>query len=122
MTKTTLSTVRILLSHDYCHFEVSKQIEGDNITQVEIDNARKDCQRLADKAVGQYKTAKTEATKSLSSDRERQQLEIEVTGIKQRPEDTWSIYDKAKVKALADYNQDWRYDYMDDEEYEIGNE
>lgn len=119
MSKTTLSTVKVMLSYDYCHFEISKQIEGDEITQSDIDIARKDCQRLADKAVGQYKTAKMEATKATSSSRERQQLEIDVAAIKQKPEEQWSIYDKAKVKALSDYHQDWRYDYMDDENYNI---
>lgn len=122
MTKTTLSTVRILLSYDYCHFEVSKQIEGENITQVEIDKARKDCQRLADKAVGQYKKAKTEASSKLAYSSERVNLEREVTAIKLRDEREWSHLDKAKVKALEDYNQDWRYNYDDDQDYEIGNE
>lgn len=122
MTKTTLSTVRILLSHDYCHFEVSKQIEGENITQVEIDNARKDCQRLADKAVGQYKTAKEKAIKRTGSSYERMQLEKEVQLINMKKEEYLTEEDKAKVKALADYKHQCEYNYMDDDEYEIGNE
>lgn len=108
-----------MLSYNYCHFEVSKQIEGDNITQQDIDNARKDCQRLADKAVGQYQKAKAEQNKIASSTFERQGLEREVLEIKKKAAEEWSIYDKAKVKALEDYNFQERYNYLDDAEYEI---
>jgi hypothetical protein len=127
MSKTTQATVRILISHDYCHFEISKTIQGDDVsngfqndlTQKDIDDARKDCQRLADKAVGQYKKAKTEASSKLAYSSERVNLEREVTAIKLKDEKEWSHLDKAKVKALEDYNQDWRYDYTDDEDYTL---
>jgi hypothetical protein len=122
MSKTTQATVRILISHDYCHFEISKVIEGEDIRLIEIDNARKDCQRLADKAVGQYKKAKTEAAAKMQYSSERVNLEREVIEINKKDPKEWSHLEKAKVKALEDYHQDWRYDYMDDEEYEIGNE
>lgn len=119
MSTTTLATVKVMLSYNYCHFEVSKQIEGDSITQQDIDNARKDCQRLADKAVSQYQKAKTEQSKIASSTYERQGLEREVLEIKKKPAEEWSIYDKAKVKALEDYNFQERYNYLDDDDYEI---
>lgn len=119
MSKTTLATVKVMLSYNYCHFEVSKQIEGDDITQQDIDNARKDCQRLADKAVGQYQTAKAEQNRIAANSYERQTLEREVLQIRAKPQDEWSIYDKAKVKALEDYNFQSRYNYMDDEEYQF---
>lgn len=130
MNKTTQATVRILISHDYCHFEVNKVIEGlvdehgtaMHLTNKEIDDARKDCQRLADKAVGQYKKAKSEAITRTSTSSERINLEREVAEINKRDQQTWSFLDKAKVKALADYNHESYYNYMDDEEYEIGNE
>ena len=54
MSKTTSATVKVMLSHNYCHFEVSKIIEaneGEELTMKEIDTARIDCQKLADKAV-----------------------------------------------------------------------
>jgi hypothetical protein len=127
MSKTTQATVRILISHDYCHFEISKTIQGDDVsngfqndlTQKDIDDARKDCQRLADKAVGQYKKAKAEASNKLAYSSERVNLEREVREIKLKDEKEWSHLDKAKVKALEDYNQDWRYDYTDDEDYTL---
>lgn len=130
MSKTTQATVRILISHDYCHFEISKVIEGmmdDNgtimhVANKEIDDARKDCQRLADKAVGQYKKAKTEAAARIQHSSERYNLEREVAEINKKDSKEWSHLEKAKVKALADYNHESHYNYMDDEEYEIGNE
>jgi len=48
------ASVKIMLSHDYCHFEVSKSTD-DNITDKEINQMRKDVQKLADEAVRQYK-------------------------------------------------------------------
>jgi hypothetical protein len=118
MTKTTQATVKIMISHDYSHFEVSQTIENENgILPNEVDNARKICQRLADKAVGQYKTAKGEAIRQTGSSTEMKQLEIEVAGIKLIPEENRSVLQKAKVKALEDYKFQTRYDYDDDSEY-----
>ena len=119
MSKTTQATVKVMLSYNYCHFEVSKVIEGDDIGQIEIDNARKDCQRLADKAVGQYQKAKTEQASRANISTERYNLEREVAVIRQKDQMTWTVLDKAKVKALEDYNHESNYNYMDDEDYEI---
>lgn len=108
-----------MLSHDYSHFEASITLENDKgLTLKEIDETRKNCQRLADKAIGQYKTAKSEAVKQTATSYERQQLEKEVREIKvNKPEDQWSVLEKAKVKALADYKHQTMYDYNDDDEY-----
>jgi len=119
MSKTTQANVKVMLSYNYCHFEVSKQIEGDNITQQDIDEARKDCQRLADKAVGQYKTAKTEENKRVGNSYERDQLEREVRSIRLKDEKEWTVLDKAKVKALEDYNHTAFYNYDDDDQYNM---
>jgi hypothetical protein len=113
----TKATVRVMLSNDFCHFEESIELTGEDIPLSEIDNARKDCQRLADKAVGQYKTAKAIACKRTTSSYERLQLENEVAAIKQKKEEYLTPDDKAKIKALADYEHRHRYDYDDDIEY-----
>ncbi len=56
------ASVKVMLSYDYSHFEVSMQVENESgLSLKDIDEARKSCQRLADKAVGQYKTAKAAA-------------------------------------------------------------
>lgn len=93
-------------------------LENENgLSLKDIDEARKNCQRLADKAVGQYKTAKAIAGKRTTSSCERMQLEKEVAEIHQKKEEYLTPDDKAKVKALADYNHQHRYDYDDDGEY-----
>jgi hypothetical protein len=113
----TKATVRVMLSHDFCHFEESIELTGEDIPLCHIDNARKDCQRLADKAVGQYKTAKAKAIKRTGNSYERMQLENEVAAIKQKKEEYLTPDDKAKIKALDDYNHQHLYDYDDDIEY-----
>lgn len=115
---TTNATVKVMLSYNYCHFEVSKQIEGSEITNADIDTARKDCQRLADKAVSQYQIAKQYEMKRANISSEKRSLEIEVQMIRQKHESDWTITDKAKVKALEDTNWAAQYDYDDsDDDY-----
>lgn len=115
--KATQATVKVMLSYNYCHFEVSKVLEGDDITNADIDAARKDCQRLADKAVAQYQKAKSEESKRTSNSYERSQLEAEVSRLRQKSESELSPLDKAKIKTLDDYNWDKQYNYDDDENY-----
>lgn len=115
------ASVKVMLSHDYSHFEAAMSLENESgIPLKDIDEARKNCQRLADKAVGQYKTAKLDANKLTATSHERQQLEKEVREIRvNKNEENWSVLEKAKVKALDDYNHQTRYDYNDDGEYDI---
>lgn len=116
-TKRTKATIKVMLSHDYNYFEAQIELSGDNITLAEIDNARKDCQRLCDKAVGQYKKAKSEAIKQTGTNYERQQLRNEVAEIMKKPESQWDLIEKAKVKTLSDYDHQTRYNYDDDGDY-----
>jgi len=113
------ASVKVMLSHDYSHFEASMSLENEEgLSLKDIDEARKNCQRLADKAVGQYKTAKSEANKMTATSYERQQLEKEVREIRvSKGEDEWTVLDRAKVKALEDYQYQTMYDYNDDDEY-----
>lgn len=114
------ATVKVMLSHNYNHFEASIALENeDGVTIEDIDAARKDCNRLCDKAIKQYNQAKVVESKRLSLKSEKYNLEREVAEIKTRDESTWSVVDKAKVKTLADHNWNllWDYDYDDDENY-----
>lgn len=61
----THASVKVMRSHDYCHFEVSLGYDAP-ATLEQIDALRKEAARLADKAVEQYKIAKRAA--SLLSD------------------------------------------------------
>lgn len=114
-TKITTASVKVMQSYNYCHFEASMSLENEEgIENVDIDNARKDCQRLTDKAVKQYQQAKEFESKRANLRSEKSILEREVANIKSMPENTWSVTDKAKVKALADHNWDLQFDYEDD--------
>lgn len=115
------ASVKVMLSHDYSHFEASMSLENESgIPLRDIDEARKNCQRLADKAVGQYKVAKQEAIKLTGTTYERQQLEKEVREIRvNKKEEDWTVLERAKVKALEDYNHQTRYNYNDDDEYGV---
>lgn len=116
-TRRTQATIRVMRSFDFCHFEESITLTGEDITLFEIDNARKDAQRLCDKAVGQYKTAKENEFKRTNNAFEREQLEKEVAEIHKIKEEYHTPEAKAKIKALADYKYRSGYNYDDDDLY-----
>jgi len=109
--------VKIMLSYNYCHFEVCL---GDDTlkTLKEINEMRKDAQRLADEAVRQYKVAKQKASMFDERNIEYKNLKRQVEIIANKPKSEWTVEDKAKVKALADkeYWETRRYDFNDEEE------
>jgi hypothetical protein len=111
------TSVKIMLSYDYCHFEVS--LSADLIGDLkQANDLRKECQRLADEAVRQYKKSKELAQKRIQRLNERDSLEREVNVIKGNiPKNEWSAEQKAKSKALEDeeYWSQFNYAYEDDE-------
>lgn len=117
----TQATVKVMRSHDYCHFEVSLSTSDDPeqtpISLPEIDELRKSAARLADKAVEQYKIAKLWATKNLTTtisakfDRLKKLAEIAM----ETPEPEQMPEERAIIKAMADMRYEARrYDYQDD--------
>ncbi len=115
------ASVKVMLSYDYCHFEISKSTDVD-LTNEEIDAMRKDCMRLADKAVAQYKIAKKQQSIRLARIEERNAMEREVARIESKPECDRTIGELAKLKAFKDRNWEEyisaKYDYQDDWEDE----
>lgn len=117
------ASVKVMLSYDYSHFEVSMTLENDNgLTLKEIDEARKSCQRLADKAVSQYKTAKLMAAKRIDGEYQMKNFEEECKRIQAKDEHDRTLKEIAMLKQYED--EKWReqfyyaYDYDDDENYE----
>lgn len=114
------ASVKVMQSYDYCHFEASMSLANDNgISKEEIDNARKECQRLTDKAVSQFKISKKAAQRDLSQDRNSFLGEIE--RIKRKAEGDRTINELAKLKAYEDNTwqkqfEDRHYDYDDDDD------
>lgn len=123
-TKIKSASVKVMLSYDYSHFEASMALENDNgISVQEIDLARKNCQRLADKAVGQYKTAKAAAASRTDSKYRMQNFEATCKTIELKPEGDRTLNEIAMLKQYKDEN--WRsnfdpyYDYDDDDQYQF---
>lgn len=113
------ASVKVMRSFDYCHFEVAMSIESDNgITNEEVDNTRKDCMRLADKAVDQYKIAKSNAAKRQEGAYYMNNFEDECKRIKAKDPNDRTIGEVAKLKQYEDENWraqfDYDYDYEDD--------
>lgn len=112
------ATVKVMLSHNYNHFEASIALENESgLSFTDIDDARKDCNRLCDRAIIQYQQAKAIENKRVNLKHEKAQLEREVAEIKQRDKETWGVTDKAKVKALEDHNWELKWDYDDEYDY-----
>jgi hypothetical protein len=112
--------VTVMLSHDYCHFEVSLPLPVCEQADAEylqlVDSIRKDAMRLADKAVKQYKIAKANAQKLISEKQSRGYLEQEVKHIREIEENRRTIEQQATLKAYDDkqWQASRRYDYDDD--------
>lgn len=116
------ASVKVMLSYDYSHFEASMQLENDNGLSIkDIDEARKNCQRLADKAVGQYKTAKQMAAKRSDGQYQMQNFESECKKIAAKSEHDRTLKEIGMLKQYEDENWkaqfDYNYDYDDDDNY-----
>lgn len=121
-TKIKTAAVKVMLSYDYSHFEASMSLENDEgITMKEIDEARKNCQRLADKAVYQYKVAKANAANRSDGKYKMASFEQECQRIAKKDEHDRTLKEIAMLKQYQDENWqaqfDYDYDYEDDNEY-----
>lgn len=117
------ASVKVMLSYDYSHFESSMSLENEaGLSMKEINEARKNCQRLCDNAVRQYKKAKEMAALRTNGDFKIRCFEDEVTRIRAKDEQDRTVKEIAIVKQFEDENWrsqfDYDYDYEDDgEEY-----
>jgi hypothetical protein len=110
-----LASVKVMRSHDYCHFEVnlSASIAHDSTEYLQqVDALRKDAARLTDKAVEQYKTARAVREKQNHA---LEKLRWDARHALQTPDSERTPDQQAAIKALRDYNwQANQYDYQDD--------
>jgi hypothetical protein len=126
MSETIVKTasVKVMLSYDYSHFEASMSVENEGGLSIkDIDDARKNCQRLADKAVGQYKTSKSQAAKRVDGEFRIQNFEAQCKAIANKDEHDRTLKEIAMLKQYQDENWraqfDYDYDYDDDNQYGI---
>lgn len=118
------ASVKVMLSYDYSHFEASMSVENESgLTMSDIDEARKKCQRLADKAVGQYKKAKQMASNRSDGEYQMRNFQEQCERIKTKDEQDRTIKEIAMLKQYEDEN--WQanfmydYDYEDDDDYRL---
>ena len=107
------ASIKVMLSYDYCHFEVVLGIQDASLK--EVNELGKDAQRLADERVRQYKKTKAVVERRYLRCNE-EELRADVARVREKPESEWDDYDKAVVRKLADYDywKDREYDYDDD--------
>jgi len=101
--------VKIMLSYDYCHFEICLSSDEDK-TLKEINEMRKQAQRLADEAVRQYIVAKAKAYDELRYG-DPEEFYKEIVKISKIPEPERTPEQKAALKVWEDY----QYNYEDDQ-------
>ena len=106
------ASVKVMRSHDYCHFEVALTSAGtEPIAPESVDELRKTAARLADKAVKQYQQAKSAAMRLES---ERNNLAWRAELAEKTPEAERSPEQKAEIKAYNDIQFAAQFDYQDD--------
>lgn len=110
-------SVKVMRSHDYCHFEVQLGHSGP-ITAEAVDGMRKAAARLADKAVEQYKIAKENADDRRNADYTagNARIKAEADRIREMAETDRSDSEKATLKDYEDavFRAGRSYDYQDD--------
>lgn len=110
-----IASVKVMRSHDYCHFEVCLSSSSANTPEL-VDELRKKAARLADKAVAQYRIAKINASRLLNEKQQRQYLVDRIKHIRETPEGDRTVRDQAELKAFDDaaWEASHSYDYEDD--------
>lgn len=118
------ASVKVMLSYDYSHFEASMSVENESgLSLKDIDEARKSCQRLADKAVGQYKKFKTMAAERTNGEYKMRSFEEECKRIDKKDEHDRTLKEIAMLKQYKE--EAWKeqfeydYDYDDDSDYQF---
>lgn len=118
------ASVKVMLHYDYSYFEASMSLGNDDgISIEEIDNARKSCQRLSDKAVAQYKVSNQKAASHTDNLHKIENFKNQCEKILKKEEGDRTINEIAMIKQ---YQQDnWEsqfydeYDYDDDDKYKL---
>ena len=111
------ASVKVMLSYDYSHFEASMALESeDGVTVSDMDDARKSCMRLCDKAISQYKIAKDLASKRSDGQFRMQNFENECKRILQKPDGDRTLNEIAMLKQYSD--EKWRDRFSYDYDYE----
>lgn len=112
-------SVRVMRSHDYCHFEVVLGYvhePGQRILLSAVDDLRKVAARLVDKAVEQYKVKKIDLYRQENNAQYRDSARPEAQRIEAKPETDRTPEEQALLKRYRDavFEASRGYDYRDD--------
>lgn len=108
------SSVKLMRSYNYCHFEVCLGSDED-MTLAEINEMRKEAARLVDRAVRQYCIAKVELPFNRERALKKDKLKRKVQAIKENfSKSEWTPEQEALVKSLEDADYEEIYNYQDD--------
>lgn len=111
----TTASVKVMRSHDYCHFEVCLGTDLARTAQ-DVDNLRKEAARLADKAVEQYKAARANQAAFDRDSMKAESLKYWHDRALKTPEGERTPDEQAAIKAYTDakFVARRQYDYEDD--------
>ena len=126
LTQTVVGHVKVMRSHDYCHFEIQLPITLSTATADEegtpdqkTDNVRKAAMRLVDKAVEQYKRAKQIEAMEVTEGYRLTDMRLAAAKAEETPESERTPEQQADIKRYADYkywkSRDFEYDYEDED-------
>ena len=118
------ASVKIMLSYNYCHFEVALSSD-DDLSLKDVNGLRKDAQRLADEAVRQFKVGEELARKSINLHITSNECATKLRALKENfPESEWTPQQRAEAKRLGDiihehdYAMHWDYEDEDEQKWE----
>lgn len=113
------ASAKVMRSYDYNHFEVA--VTADVQTMEDVDKLRKDCSKLAEKAVNQFKQYKEFLEWKTDSQYKFKRLCNEVRSIKEIPESEWTPRQKSIVKLHSDVSFEMNREYNYDDYFEYNN-
>ena len=130
--KVKTASVRVMRSYDYCHFEVTLGVNSEeyhSIDLADVNELRKDAQRLVDEAVSQFAKARKYDYAFMDKSAINAMMKANEEAEKV-PESERTPQQKAHIKNWADYIRWKNYDYDDDfndqeifdEEFDPGDE
>lgn len=116
------ASVKVMQSYNYCHFEACMTLESDKgLTVQEIDEARKTCQRLTNKAIGQYQQGKQVAANRNDAGIKIRAFKQEIEFIQKKDPNDRTMREIGMLKQFEQENWEAQfednYDYDDDDKY-----
>ena len=113
------SSVRVMRSYDYCHFEIA--LERECNTLEDVNTLRQEAAILVDEAVRQFIVAKAKESTRLRKESETRLALERVKYVETIPQSEWTVEQAALMKAYNDKSfwdnyKEEQYDYWDDSE------